>query len=266
MSFIGYPIGSALSVPIIERIERKYLIIVTAVGMAMFGLAFGYAESTTTILVFGFLYTAISNVFSNAVHVYQAEIFPTKVRSTAATWTYSLSRLSTAAMAFLLVPLLRSAGPAALFTNGRHRHGRGRPRRRVARPAQHRPGARAGQPGDHQEQLIPLPGNGERSHPIHGWGRLLLGEHGSPTTQLGGTLCGESSFVLWRPRPWSAGLFSLGPAWPLLTREIRPAVPAQTNQPANPVILTLRRSASSLRAAANFSRSDATLTNGPART
>ncbi|MGH3620046.1 MAG: MFS transporter, partial [Pseudonocardiaceae bacterium] len=63
--------------PIIERIERKYLIIVTAVGMAMFGLAFGYAESTTTILVFGFLYTAISNVFSNAVHVYQAEIFPT---------------------------------------------------------------------------------------------------------------------------------------------------------------------------------------------
>lgn len=65
---------------------------------------------------FGFLYTAISNVFSNAVHVYRAEIFPTQVRSTAANWTYSLICLSTAAVPFLLIPLLHSAGPAALFT------------------------------------------------------------------------------------------------------------------------------------------------------
>jgi HSP90 family molecular chaperone len=38
--------------------------------------------------------------------VYQAEIFPSDVRATAVGWTYSVSRLSSAALPFILVPLL----------------------------------------------------------------------------------------------------------------------------------------------------------------
>ena len=34
------------------------------------GLAFGFSSSPALILTFGFLYTAVSNVFSNAFHVY----------------------------------------------------------------------------------------------------------------------------------------------------------------------------------------------------
>jgi putative MFS transporter len=83
--------------------------------MAACGLAFGFSSSEALILTFGFLYTAVSNVFSNAFHVYQAEIVPTGLRSTAAGTTYSLSRLSSAAMPFVLVPLLHAAGAAVLF-------------------------------------------------------------------------------------------------------------------------------------------------------
>lgn len=115
VTYLGYPIGSALSLPVVERVERKFLVIGSLIAMAVFGIAFGLAGSMVLVLVFGFLYTAISNLFSNAYHVYQAEIFPTALRSTASSGTYSLSRLMTAAMPFVLVPLLDGAGANVLF-------------------------------------------------------------------------------------------------------------------------------------------------------
>ncbi|RTL66945.1 MAG: MFS transporter [Pseudonocardiaceae bacterium] len=115
LTYLGYPLGSALSLPLVERFERKFLVIGSLVVMAVLGLAFGFAGSMALILVFGFLYTAVSNVFSNAYHIYQAEIFPTQLRSTASSGTYALSRLATAAMPFVLVPLLNNAGVAPMF-------------------------------------------------------------------------------------------------------------------------------------------------------
>lgn len=115
LTFLGYPIGSALSIPIIERFERKWLIVGSAVAMAVFGLGFGFATSDVLIAVLGFCYTAASNVFSNAFHTYQGELFPTALRATAAGSAYSLSRLATAAMPFVLIPVLNGAGAGAMF-------------------------------------------------------------------------------------------------------------------------------------------------------
>jgi putative MFS transporter len=116
VTFIGYPVGSALSVPIVERWERKYLVIASALAMAGFGVAFGLSTATWAIVLCGFLYTAISNLFSNAFHIYQAEIFPTALRATATSSTYSLSRLTSGVMPFVLLPLLQHGGPGMLFT------------------------------------------------------------------------------------------------------------------------------------------------------
>jgi len=115
VTYLGYPVGSALSLPFVERVERKFLIIGAAIGMALFGVLFGMSHAMAPILIFGFLYTATSNVFSNSYHIYQAEIFPTGLRSTAASGTYALSRLTTAVMPFILVPLLNKSGVGALF-------------------------------------------------------------------------------------------------------------------------------------------------------
>ena len=115
LTFLGYPVGSLLSLPVVERIERKFLIIGGALLMLVFGLAFGLSASMVPIVVFGFLYTAASNLFSNAYHIYQAEIFPTALRSTASSSTYSMSRLASAVMPFVLIPVLHDAGVTALF-------------------------------------------------------------------------------------------------------------------------------------------------------
>jgi putative MFS transporter len=113
--FLGYPIGSALSVPLVERVDRRWLIVGAAILMALFGLALGSATTPSAIIAFGFAYTIVSNVFSNAFHIFQAEIFPTCVRATAAGASYGLSRLSSAALPFVLLPVLDRSGPAAMF-------------------------------------------------------------------------------------------------------------------------------------------------------
>lgn len=115
LSFAGYPIGSLLSVPLVERFERKYLIIAAALSIATFGLVFAAATTPVSIVLAGFLLTVASNVFSNAYHVYQAGIFPTAIRATASGVAYSLSRATSVVLPFVAVPLLASAGPVWVF-------------------------------------------------------------------------------------------------------------------------------------------------------
>jgi putative MFS transporter len=115
LTFIGYPVGSALSLPIIERVDRRWLIVGSALLMSVLGISMGYSTSSTAIVVLGFLYTAVSNVFSNGLHIFQVEIFPTSVRATAAGACYGLSRLSSAAMPFVLLPVLERWGSGPMF-------------------------------------------------------------------------------------------------------------------------------------------------------
>jgi MFS family permease len=115
LSFIGYPLGSLISIPLLARWERKFLIMASVVAMAGCGIAFAVASGPALIVVFGVLTTAAANVFSNIYHVYQAEIFPSDVRATAVGWTYSISRLSSAALPFVLIPVLDKYGATAMF-------------------------------------------------------------------------------------------------------------------------------------------------------
>lgn len=115
LSFAGYPLGSLASVPLVERFERKFLIVYSAIGIGVFGLVFAAAQNMVVIVVAGFLVTAVSNVFSNGFHIYQAEIFPTAIRSTASGIAYSLSRATSVALPFVAVPLPASLGPVAAF-------------------------------------------------------------------------------------------------------------------------------------------------------
>ena len=115
LTFVGYPVGSALSLPIIERLDRKWLIVGSAFFMSVLGIGMGYSTSPVAIVVLGFLYTTVSNVFSNGLHIFQVEIFPTSVRATAAGLCYGLSRLSSAAMPFVLLPVLERWGAGPMF-------------------------------------------------------------------------------------------------------------------------------------------------------
>jgi len=115
LSFLGYPVGSLLSIPLLNWIERRTLVIASILTIAAFGLCFAYSNNSALIVCFGFLTTCASNVFSNAYHVYQSEIFPASARSTAIGSTYSLSRLVSGVLPFILIPILSQCGAGAMF-------------------------------------------------------------------------------------------------------------------------------------------------------
>jgi MFS family permease len=115
LSFLGYPVGSLLSIPLLNWIERRTLVVASILSIAVFGLCFAYSNNSMLIVCFGFLTTCASNVFSNAYHVYQSEIFPASVRSTAIGSTYSLSRFVSGVLPFILLPVLNQQGAGAMF-------------------------------------------------------------------------------------------------------------------------------------------------------
>ncbi|MDO0925262.1 MFS transporter [Streptomyces sp. TG1A-8] len=115
LSFIGYPVGSALVLPVVDRVERRTLVALSATAMVVAGLGFAYAGSAALIVTCGFAYTLFSNVFSSVSHVYLSEQYPTAIRATASGAAYSLSKLSAGALPFVLLPVLDAHGPGALF-------------------------------------------------------------------------------------------------------------------------------------------------------
>ncbi len=50
LSYLGYPLGSLLSVPVVERFERKFLVMGGAALMAVFGLGFGLAPGAAGVV------------------------------------------------------------------------------------------------------------------------------------------------------------------------------------------------------------------------
>ena len=99
--YSGFFVGSVVNIFIIDRVERKWGIVATAVLAGVVGTIFVLVPNVTATVVLGFFVAFILWNFSNFLHTYQAEIFPTRVRSMAAGTTYSVSRISTTI--FLLI-------------------------------------------------------------------------------------------------------------------------------------------------------------------
>lgn len=115
ISYIGYPLGSLLTTAIAERIERKWLIAITGLLMVIFGIGFGFSSTAIPILSFGFAFATCSTIFGDAWHIYQGELFPTYARATASGFAYAFSRISTALLPFILLPVLYRGGAIAVF-------------------------------------------------------------------------------------------------------------------------------------------------------
>jgi putative MFS transporter len=112
---IAAPFGPLLASVLSDRVERKWLIVFSALAIAAFGLAFGAARDATGIIVFGVLITLANNTMSFSFHAYQAELYPTRIRAMAVGFVYSWSRLSTVLSAFVIAFFLRDFGVGGVF-------------------------------------------------------------------------------------------------------------------------------------------------------
>ena len=111
---VAQPAGPLLGGLFADKIERKYQIIGGLAGMAVLMAAFAFATSAVALIVFGIGFTLCANVMSYAYHGYQAELFPTRIRSRAVGFVYSWSRLAAAFSGLIIGSLLVSGGVPAV--------------------------------------------------------------------------------------------------------------------------------------------------------
>ncbi|MDE1951166.1 MAG: MFS transporter [Betaproteobacteria bacterium] len=113
---IAYPVSSLIGTTFGDRVERKWLIVVPALGVALFGLLFANAGGAAAIIVFGILVTFCNNIMSYAFHAYQSELYPTRIRAQAVGFVYSFSRISAVISGFIIADLLKTSGDVGVFT------------------------------------------------------------------------------------------------------------------------------------------------------
>nr|WP_087633186.1 MFS transporter [Caballeronia telluris] len=109
------PFGPLLAMAFADRIERKTLIVLSALGIAVFGSLFATQTSPAMLMVLGVLITLSGTLLSVGYHAYQTELFPTRIRATAVGFVYSMSRLSAMFSGFMIASALRHFGVEGVF-------------------------------------------------------------------------------------------------------------------------------------------------------
>lgn len=116
ISVVGLPVGAALAAVLIERYERKTLLIAFALCVGLFGAVLSTAANTGLIRGAGLLLAVAGGAFGCALHTYQAEVFPTSLRVTASGLGFAFFAGGLAAVPFVADPILDAIGPTPVFT------------------------------------------------------------------------------------------------------------------------------------------------------
>jgi putative MFS transporter len=113
---IANPVGPLIGTLIADKMERKWQVCGGAVGIGVFGMLFANATDAAMLIALGVLVTLCNNWMSYSFHSYQAELFPTRIRSRAVGFVYSWSRLSAALSGLAVAYLLNLGGVNAVFS------------------------------------------------------------------------------------------------------------------------------------------------------
>jgi putative MFS transporter len=112
---ISAPVAPILAVAVADRFERKWQIVWSAFGIAVFGVLFARQRDPVWLIFFGVMLTCANNWMSVGFHDYQAELFPTRVRAQAVGFVYSWSRLSAIFTSLMIGFFLRDFGVGGVF-------------------------------------------------------------------------------------------------------------------------------------------------------
>ena len=112
---LAAPFGPLLAIAFADKFERKWQLVSAAGSVAVFGVLFSMQSAMAPLILCGVLITLSKNIMSYAFHGYQAELYPTRIRARAVGFTYSLSRISTVFVSFMIGYMLNKGGTQAVF-------------------------------------------------------------------------------------------------------------------------------------------------------
>ena len=111
----AYPLFPLFSTLFADRIERKWQVCLSCIGIAAFGVAFAFQTGAVALIIIGTVQTMMNAWLSFSAHNYQAELFPTRIRATAVGFVYSWSRFSTIFTGFIIAATLQRFGVPGVF-------------------------------------------------------------------------------------------------------------------------------------------------------
>jgi putative MFS transporter len=112
---LSAPLGGLLGMYFSERLERKWQLVWTSVGIGAFGFAFALATSLPLILLSGLLFTLSNNWLIAVFHPYAAELFPTRIKAQAIGFTFCWSRVSAIFVGYWVAAILATHGQVGVF-------------------------------------------------------------------------------------------------------------------------------------------------------
>jgi putative MFS transporter len=98
-----------------DRMERKWHVCASCISIAVFGMGFGFVTTTAALLILGACLAMATSWLSFALHNYQAELYPTRIRARGVGFVYSWSRLSGILTPFFIAFFLRQFGVSGVF-------------------------------------------------------------------------------------------------------------------------------------------------------
>ena len=111
---IANPFGPLLGFLVAGRMERKWQLVASSVGIGGFMLLFAIQTNDAMVIVYGVLVTLFNNWLSFAFHNYQVELYPTRVRGRAVGFVYAWGRVSAAFVGLLIGFFFHKGGTLAV--------------------------------------------------------------------------------------------------------------------------------------------------------
>ncbi|WP_425258801.1 MFS transporter [Rubrivivax sp. RP6-9] len=115
LSTLGPTVGTFLASFWIDRIERRRALALCALVLLLSGGLFVATGSAAWLIASSFAFALFSVIYTAALNIYAAELFPTgrRARSVATAWAFN--RVGAAVAPLALLPLLRAEGPLAMY-------------------------------------------------------------------------------------------------------------------------------------------------------
>jgi putative MFS transporter len=115
MSNFGSLAGALLAATVIDRIDRKLALAACAVVMMVSGAGFLASDAPGWLMLTSIGFSLAGFLYVSTINLYGAELFPTETRAASISGSWALNRLGAAVAPLLLLPLLHSGGPSAMF-------------------------------------------------------------------------------------------------------------------------------------------------------
>ncbi|MCJ2087671.1 MFS transporter [Methylobacterium sp. E-005] len=115
LSLLGPPLGTLLTAPVVDRLERRGCLAALAGTMAALGTVFAASTGFVTLVLLGIAFNTAAATYGAILSIYATELLPTRRRASILTCAWAGGRIASALAPFVLLPALAAYGPHGMF-------------------------------------------------------------------------------------------------------------------------------------------------------